>query len=141
VHTNWKRLPAVGLLIIVGALAVAAQTEPCPPMPEGRLCISQAAGDQAVMNAKLVKAQEAEIAALKQAVLDERETTRQVQATAAKNEADLKASATKALVDLGTATGQLIEARATIQTQNAMLQFMLTNGRNKCGGFTLICIQ
>jgi hypothetical protein len=122
-------------------IAAAAQEAPCPPMPQGRLCISQEAGNEAAKNRRLVETQEQAIRDLEALIRVERETTRQVRETAAQNEATLKADAVKLISDLANVTGKLTGAEATIQMQNATVQFLLTNGRKKCGVFTLICIQ
>lgn len=120
------------------SISVKAQ---CPVMPAGTFCITQSEANTAAANARTVIAQDKEIAVLK-AQLDEKDRSiKQAQDTAKQNEADLKAQNLKLVTDYATAQGQLIGANAEIVRQSATIDFLLKNGRNKCGPFTFVCVQ
>lgn len=130
----------LGSLFLTFAASVADFSQ-CPTvMPSGTFCITQAEANTAVTNARTVIAQSSEIVGLKDELKQKDVTIDNLKLTNQKNVADLTAQNTKLVTDLGTATGQLIEARATITTYNAMMQFMLEHGRKKCGILSL-CIQ
>lgn len=110
----------VGVILFILTLAASGQTPQCPP---DMVCISPQAARQALENADTVKAQAAEILTLREAVLKQKEAT-----------VDVKIEYAKTLGELTGAQKELIALRA-------QLEFVMKNGRNKCGGLTLFCLQ
>lgn len=100
-------------------IAANAQTE----CPVDKVCISPQAARTALENADLVKAQADEIMTLREAVIKQKEVT-----------IDVK-------IELAKAIGELTGAKQEVIRVQANLEFILLHGRNKCGGFTLLCIQ
>lgn len=133
-YTRQLQLIAVAILALV---AGAFAQDPEPP----KICISQAAANKCAENARVVPALEAKIAELEAGLLEKDKSIAEIREAARKNEAELRAALSKTENELATKTGQLIGAEATITRFTAIIDFMLKNGRNKCGGFTVFCIQ
>lgn len=105
-------------LLFIAAFAVQAQQ--CPP---DMVCTTPEAARKALQDSDMVTAQAAEILTLREAVVKQKEVT-----------VDIKIEYAKTLGELVGAKGELISLRA-------QLEFVMKNGRNKCGGLTLFCIQ
>ena len=118
-----KRIFLITSILLVGSSNYAyAQVEPSPT-PETPICISRAAAESCATNAAKAKAQESQIAALEQAGRDKDAIIN-----------DLK-------VELARMNGLLTGKQQANVQLNTMVQFLLTNGRKKCGPLNLICIQ
>ncbi len=125
----FNRPPILGILLIalVFVTSAAAQTE----CPAGKICLSQAAANQAAEDHRVRAALEAEIAVLKQALLDKDKIIEDNKATAGKNEADLRDALHRTEVDLATKTGQLIGAEASNVRNLAIIDLLLKSVRPK----------
>jgi len=93
------------------------------PHPSGCVVLSVEQARQSLEDRVTVKAQADEILTLRESVVKQKEVT-----------VDIKIEYAKTLGELVGAKGELISLRA-------QLEFVLKNGRNKCGGLTLFCIQ
>lgn len=134
-HSYTRKLSMIAACVLAFAFSAAAQSV----CPDGMVCISQAAANQAAENAREKAALEAKVSVLEAGLIEKDKSIEEVKQTARANEADLKDALSKTEVKLGTATGELIGARAQIVTQTAMIEFMLRNGRKKCS-LTIICL-
>jgi hypothetical protein len=122
--------------IFCGACNYAyGQTDPQP------VCISQQAANACATNARTIPALEAKIAILEAALVEKDKSIDELKETNRKNVQDLTKAVHDGDVKLATATGQLIEKDGTIVRITAILDFVMKNGRNKCGPLTVICIQ
>lgn len=125
------------IALLIGAISAKAQ---CPVMPAGTLCISQAAGNTAAAEHRELIATKEALAVRDAALLDKDKIIQDNKAEATKSINELKTANADLLGKLGTATGQVIGAQAEIVRNTAMIQFLLTNGRKKCG-VSIFCIQ
>lgn len=131
-----KKLILVFALIVLGSCQYAyAQID------EPKVCISQDAANKCAENARVVSAQEAEIAALKASVAERDKSIEELKATNRQNVADLTERLGKTENKLAETTGELIGVKTALVDQRAIIQFLLTNGRKKCGPLNLICVQ
>lgn len=128
------------VFFVSGVLNISSQT-PEPDAGSEKVCISQAAANKCAENARVVSALEAKILVLETAIAEKDKNVAEIRDAAKKNEAELKAALTETQTKLATATGQLIGAESNIVRLTAIVDFMLKNGRKKCGPLTFICIQ
>lgn len=126
----WKRSNFVVLFVaMVLAMAVSASAQ--SQCPDGFVCISQAAANQAAENARELAATKEKVVTLEGAIVDKDKTITDNKAAAAKNEADLKEALTKTQIDLALKTGQLIGCEANSVRQLAVIDVLLKNVRPK----------
>jgi hypothetical protein len=121
-------------IILSAAFTTSAQT--CPP--EFAACLSQAQANATAEKLRELKTiKEEEIPALKSQVAAEKQNVLDVKNTAAKNEADLREKNIELLVKVGTLTGQLIGAEASVVRLSAENQFLVPMVRKKCLPFSI----
>lgn len=111
----------------VYAVNISAQTV----CPDGMVCISKAAANQAAENARELTATKAKVATLTEALTEKDKIIADNKAVADKNEADLKERLHKTEVELAAKTGQLIGAEANSVRQLAVIDVLLKNTRPK----------
>lgn len=133
---NFAIVGVFTLLMLAYAGNVLGQsTAPkCPVMPAGFLCITQAAGNAAAENVRELAATKAANAELKQALVDKDKNAEEIKATAAKNEADLKAANTQLLIDIAKKTGEIIKCDAYAVRDASLIEFLVKNQRSKQNG-------
>lgn len=112
----------------------------CPVMPVGLVCISQATANAAAENKRELDATKAAYEIAKAQLIEKDKIIQDNQAASLVSINALKQTITDTEVKLGTATGQVIQAQGEIVRDQAMIQFLLTNGRKKCGT-SLLCVQ
>jgi len=117
-----KQIAICIFCIILFAISASGQTD-CTVTPRDCALVSKAALVKALTDSDTVKAQAAEIMTLREAVVKQKEVT-----------VDVK-------IELAKAIGQLTGAQQELVSARAMLDFVMKNGRNKCGGFTIFCMQ
>ena len=125
------------VLFTLGLMAVQAQDLPDQP----KVCISQAAANQCAANTRERDALLEEVKVLKEVVASRDKTIENLKETNRLNVADLTKRLNETEINFAKTSGELIEARANINRVLMMNEFLLKNGRNKCGGFTIFCIQ
>jgi len=125
------------IALLIGAISAKAQ---CPVMPAGLLCITQAAGNAAAENKRELDATKAAYEVAKAQLVEKDKIIEDNKQAATKSINELKQTISDTEVKLGTATGQVIQAQGEIVRDQAMIQFLLTNGRKKCG-VSIFCIQ
>lgn len=131
-----KRLILTLAFIVLGSCQYAyAQSD------EPKVCVSQAAANKCAENARVVSAQDAEIAALKASIAERDKSIAELKETNRQNIADLTGRLNATENKLAVTTGELIGTKAALVDSRAIIQFMLTNGRKKCGPLNLICVQ
>lgn len=109
--------------------------------PQGYVCLTQEAAQRAVENARLRPLLEEKVTALESSVAAKEADLKETRETARKNEADLRQALNETTVKYATTAGELIATKAEVTRQAVTIEFLLKNGRNKCGGLTMICIQ
>lgn len=119
------------VLFIAIMLAVTISTSAQTLCPEGLVCISQAAANQAAENARELTATKAKVTILTEALTEKDKIIADNKAVADKNEADLKERLHKTEVELATKTGQLLGAEANSVRQLAVIDVLLKNTRPK----------
>lgn len=131
-----------GIIVTCLTLALTAATlGQVAGCPQGYVCLTQEAAQRAVENARLRPLLEQQIEELTKSRDAARQDAESVRSTAMKNEADLRKALIDTTVDYARASGELIQSKAEVVNLRTQVEFMLKNGRNKCGGFTLLCIQ
>lgn len=116
-------LATIVWLLIIGTAITFSQTVTDCPHPSGCVVLSAERARQALVDADTVKAQAAEILTLREAVVKQKEVT-----------VDVK-------IELARTLGQLTGAQSELISLRAQIAFLMEHGRNKCGGFTLLCVQ
>lgn len=125
------------ILVLLVGTTVNAQDAPAEP----KVCISQAAANQCAANTRERDALLEEVATLKEVVAARDKTIGDLKETNRKNVEDLTGRLHATENKLSETAGELKEARANINRVLMMNEFLLKNGRNKCGGITIFCIQ
>ncbi len=103
-------------------------------MPQGKLCISQEAGNRAAELARENPLLLAKIAVLEQALKDKDKNYAELQAAKNANEADLKKAVHDTEVKLATATGQIIQLEADRVRWSAVVDVLVKNSRKRSIG-------
>jgi peptidoglycan hydrolase CwlO-like protein len=115
------------LFILTASVITTAQTV----CPEGLVCISQSAANQAAANVRELEATKEKVTVLESALKSKDDTIREIQETAKKNENDLKEAINRTTAELARTNGQLTGAEAMNVRLTAIIDFMLKNGRTK----------
>lgn len=124
------------LVLLLACVAVNAQTT-----EEPKVCISQAAANQCAANTRERDALREEVKTLKEVISSRDKTIENLKETNRQNVADLTERLNSTEIKLAETAGELKEAKANINRVLMMNEFLLKNGRNKCGGLTIFCIQ
>jgi len=121
--------------LFIATIGVSAQS-PCVNvnMPAGTLCITQADANTAAANTRERDALKSEVELLKGQLIEKDKIREGVEATARKNDADLRATLHDTEVKLGTATGQIVECRADKTMYTALIEYLTKNQRSKQQG-------
>lgn len=131
-----KRLILILAFAILGTCQYAyGQTE------EPKVCISQDAANKCAENARTVSAQDVLIAELQNTIKTRDASIEELKATNRQNVADLTEANRKTEIKLAEVSGELIGTKAALVDSRAIIQFLLTNGRKKCGPLTFLCVQ
>ena len=106
-----KNLCFITIFLLAGVVGVSAQANDCPA---DKVCLSRAAAQKALVDADTVKAQAAEIAVLKQALLDE------------------KLVAVKLKIEFAEKSGELTALKQNAVSDRAIIDLLLKNTKKKC---------
>src|SRR5690606_10454861 len=124
------------IVLFSATLANAQVTEDVP-----KVCISQAAANQCAANTRERDALLEQVKALQDVIASRDATIESLKETNRKNVEQLTERLTSTEIKLAETAGELKEAKANINRVLFMNEFLLKNGRNKCGGLTIFCIQ
>lgn len=103
--------------------AVYSQNEPTTSTSEAKICISREAAESCAVNTEKAKAQESQIEALEQANRDKDRIINELK------------------IEIARLTGQLTATQQQVVLSQTVIDFLLRNGRKKCGPLNLICLQ
>lgn len=115
------RYVLLATFIFAGAVITNAQTSDCPVMPAGKLCVSRAVGEAALVADDKIKALEAELKARDEAAAIQRKALD-----------DMRLEYVKASTEVTTLKQNAVSDRAIIE-------LLLKNTKRKCLPFS-ICI-
>lgn len=107
------------LAIFLFTVAVSASGQECPA---DKVCISPQAARKAIADAETVKAQEAQIKGLEQAVKDEKDV------------------AEKLKIEYAEARGELTALKQNAVSDRAIIELLLKNSKKKCYPFSILCL-
>lgn len=143
---NRKSFFVVTALILLMIAFAVEETKCQTPVPTPKLiCITQGDANQCAADHREAAALREEVTTLKTQLETERQGSKTDAANYQKSIEELKAQNTKLIGDVGNLTGQITATQAELTNTRARLdqfmQFLLTNGRKKCGVLTLLCIQ
>lgn len=136
-HFSARRLLVTIALSVLFATAAAGQ---CPTMPQGYLCITQAAGNVAAENARELAATKDLVTELRAALKTKDQNTEEIKAAAKENETALLNRLMKVTTDYGTAQGQVIELKAANTEKTMQINVLLNQTRKRCGVIFSICL-
>lgn len=128
----------LGLFIVFLFFGIAASAQ-CPVMPSGFLCISQAAGNAAAENARLIPALEGKIAVLEQGLRDKDVTITETREAGRKNVEDLTGRLMTVTAEAAHEKGQRVQLEADKVFWTEIIKLAIQNARKKCAGVSLIC--
>ncbi len=121
----------IALLFIAASVAVNAQ---CPVMPQGLLCISQAAGNAARENALELAATKEKVTVLEQAVSDLKTLNATNLTESQKSINELKEQNTNLLVKVADSSGALGECRGDKVMYIGLIEYLTKNQKSKQNG-------
>jgi hypothetical protein len=124
-----KRLCAVFLLVIAGCISAAAQT-----CPQGMVCLSQAAANQAAQNARELDATRQKVTVLETALTDKDKIITEIQTKRDEAIGKLTDQNTKLMVDIAQKTGEIIKCDAFAVRDAALIEYLVKNQRSKQQG-------
>ncbi len=129
---NTQRLIVVAVFCLFAVSTLYTQS-PCDgvAMPTGTVCLPQEAANRAAQLVREAAAKDEKIKVLESAIAETNKIVDTNKATAAKNEADLRAALHSTEVQLAAKTGQLIGAEANSVRQLAIIDVLLKNTRPK----------
>ena len=119
-------------------MLVFSQVE-CPVMPNGLLCVTQAAGNRAAELAHENPALQAKIVVLENALLEKDKSIKELKDTGRINVDELKKTIHTAEVKLATAAGQIIELEADKVRWTAVIDVLVKGQKKKCMPFS-VCL-
>jgi hypothetical protein len=96
------------------AVSASAQTDPCPPMPEGYLCVPRAVAIQALEDSDARMALEAEKVQLTQAI------------------EDLRKEVNNMRIEFARVSGENTALKQNAVSDRAIIDLLLKNTRKKC---------
>lgn len=111
-------LVLITLVILIGR--AQAQTDPCPPMPSGYLCLPRAVAVKALEDAEVRKALEAQVKAQDDAI------------------AGYKDELEKIRIEFARASGELTALKQNAVSDRAIIQLLLQNVKKKRNAFITI---
>lgn len=118
------------ILILIFVSTAFSQVPNCPT---GYVCLTQ----EAAQKARDLAIEAQKVPVLEEALKEKDKTIKDIQDTAQKNEADLKAAINKTNAELAEKTGQLIAKEAEIVRLSAWFDIAMKNSRKKCMPFSV----
>lgn len=116
-----KKLCFIFILLLAGVAGVSAQSSECQ-FSSGCVTVSRAVAEKALVDAETVKAQAAEIAALKQALSDE------------------KAVAEKLKLEFAEKSGENTALRQNDVANRAIIELLVKKVGKKCSPLSILCL-
>lgn len=126
----------IGLSVIVFGLSIAASGQ-CPVMPDGFICISQAAANVAAANSRENTALKEKVVVLEEGLKEKDKSIQELKDTNQKNVLDLTNQLSKVTAEAAFEKGQVTQCNADKVLWSAVIPVLVQNTRQKTNGIKI----